>query len=53
MHVSGQTATYRSNVTANMLLVGERYSCIVIVCSLTAHLPIFASYYAFVIVSVT
>ena len=51
MHVSGQTATYRSNVIANMHLVGERYFCIVIVCSLNAPLPIFASYYAFVIVS--
>ena len=25
MHVSGHIATYRSNVTANMYLIGERY----------------------------
>ena len=53
MHVSVHTATYRSSVTANMHLVGERYFCIVIVSSLNAPLPIFASYYAFVIVPLT
>ena len=26
MHVSGQTATYRNSVTANMNLIGDLYS---------------------------
>ena len=42
---SGHTATYRSSVTANMHLIGERYFLyrhrIVIVCSVTGPLTSF------------